>query len=68
MKDQMIMKYIPKTKHEAIRECFRDSDGYWIYLNDGWNADRMDSDCRVIAEDTISQLRYQISGISRLGN
>ena len=66
MIDKRILKYIPKSKHSAIRECFHDEDGYWIFLNEGWNADRMDSECRVIGEDTIQQLRYQIGGIKKV--
>jgi len=61
-----IMKYIPKSKRDAIKEAFKDSDGYWIFLKEGWNADRMDADCRTIHEDTIADLRYQIAGISKV--
>jgi hypothetical protein len=61
-----LMKYIPKSKREAIRDIFHDSDGYWIFLKEGWNADRMDSECRVIHEDFISDLRYQIAGIRKV--
>lgn len=60
-----IMKYVPKTKREAIRDAWRDGDGFWITLNDGWNADRMDTNCRTIHEDTIADLRFQIAGITR---
>ena len=62
--DDRIMRYIPKSKHKAIRACWQDSDGYWITLKEGYNADRTDNNCRTIHEDTISQLRYQIAGIS----
>lgn len=64
--DRTILKYVPKSKREAIADCFRDEDGIWIYLKQGWNADRMDSNCHVIAEDTIAQLRYQIGGIRKV--
>lgn len=64
--DRSILKYIPKSKREGIADCFRDEDGIWIWLNEGWNADRMDSNCRVIAEDTIAQLRHQIGGIRKV--
>lgn len=66
MFDQRIMKYIPKSKAESVADAFIDEDGMWIYLKDGWNADRMDVDCHVIHEDTIKQLRYQIAGIRRI--
>lgn len=61
-----IMKYIPKSKRPAVRDAYRDQDGYWICLNDGWEASRMDYGCHTIHEDTIAQLRYQITGIQRI--
>ena len=62
--DDRILKYVPKSKHKAIRAAWQDSDGYWITLKDGYNAGRMDnSGCHTIHEDTISDLRYQIAGI-----
>lgn len=66
MKDPKIMKYVPKKKADAIRTCYRDDEGYWITLCEGWEASNMDSGCRTIHEDTIQELRYQIAGISRV--
>ena len=66
MKDPMVLKYIPKRKLSAIKSCWHDSDGYWIMLNEEYNADNVDSNCRTIHEDTIKQLRYQIAGIRRV--
>ena len=63
-----IMKYVPKSKKQAIKACWRDSDGYWIILHEGYNADRTDWNCRTIHEDTIPELRYQIAGISKKGS
>ena len=61
-----LMSYIPKSKIEAIRDVYKDEDGYWICLNEGWEASRTDSGCRTIHEDTIKDLRYQIAGIQRV--
>lgn len=63
--DENVMRYVPKSKQHTIKACWKDSDGYWIILKEGWNADYTDSYCRTIHEDTIRQLRYQISGIAR---
>lgn len=63
--DARIMKYVPKSKKEAISQAWVDSDGMWIILKDGWNADRMDQNCRVIHEDTVKWLRWQIAGIRK---
>lgn len=60
-----IMRYVPMYKREAIKTAWTDDDGYWIVLKEGWNADRMDFNCRTIHEDTIKELKYQISGINR---
>ncbi len=61
--DGRIMKYVPKSKQKAISACWKDSDGYWITLKYGYNADRTDWNCHTIHEDTIAELRYQIAGI-----
>lgn len=65
--DSGIMKYVPKSKRDGIAQAWRDSDGYWIMLKDGWNADGMDIDCQTIHEDTIKDLRYQIGFIRKVG-
>jgi len=64
--NQKIMNYIPKSKIEAVSDAYKDEDGYWICLNEGWEASRTDSGCRAIHEDTIKELRYQIAGIQRV--
>lgn len=63
--DNNLLKYVPKSKREAIKAIWRDSDGYWIVVKDEYNADRMDVDCHTIHEDTIKELRYQIGGINK---
>ena len=64
--DNRILKYIPKSKRAAIRDCYKtDYDGYWIILNEGWEASNTDAGCRTISQDTIAELRYQISGIRK---
>lgn len=66
MIDEKIMKYVPESKREGIEEAWRDSTGIWIFLKEGWNADRMDYDCHTIHEENIADLRYQIAGIRKL--
>ena len=60
-----IKSYVPKGKREAVRDAYRDEDGYWICLNEGWEASRTDAGCRTIHEDTIADLKYQIAGIRK---
>ena len=61
-----IMKYVPKSKRRGIKEACKDINGYYkIVLKEGWRAARS-VDERVIQEDTIADLRYQIAGIKML--
>ena len=66
--DKDIMRYIPKSKIEAVEDAFKDDDGMWICLKDGWEAQRMGAGCHTIHEETIKQLRHQIAGIRRADN
>lgn len=77
MTKMAIMKMIPKAKRAAVYDAWEDSDGIWIMLYDGWNADYMDDVCRTIhvggddeADEPIAkimkELKYQISGIRKL--
>lgn len=69
-----ICRMTPKRKQDAIMEIYEDSDGFWIVLNEGWNADGMDFECRTIhcgGDDeteslTLADLKYQISMIRKL--
>ena len=63
--DPKLMKYVPVLKQEAVQEIFRDSDGYWIFLKQDWVASRTDWDAHVIHEETIDELRLQITGIKK---
>ena len=65
--DSRIMKYIPKSKVAAVSDAWYNEDGYWITLREGWNAGRTDAGCRVIHEDNITGIRWQIAGIEREG-
>ena len=72
--DAQIMRMVPKAKKAAIREVYQDEDGIWICLNEGWNADGIDCNCRTIhcgGEDepfsrTLADLKYQIQQIRKL--
>lgn len=53
-------KYVPaKLRFTAVDEATVDPDGYWVYLNEGWN---MDGD-RIIHAHTIADL---VSDIKRI--
>lgn len=77
MTEASIMRMIPKQKKASVYSAWEDSDGIWIMLNEGWNADNMDNICRTIhvggddEEDEprskiLNELKYQISGIRKV--
>ena len=75
MTERRVWNMIPKSKTAAVRDLFIDSDGIWIALNKGWNADGMDypatlihcgDDESVDSPDVIADLKYQISQIRKL--
>lgn len=58
-----LWKYIPERLTDAIDDTAVDSDGYWIYLNDGWNEDGE----RTIHVYNITDLKNAIKGIQKDG-
>jgi hypothetical protein len=53
---------VPKKYHAAIKELYQDDDGYWCILNDGYNADGIDSksECRVANGEDVKEILRQI--------
>lgn len=64
-----ISKYIPKKLYKAgaIQDAFVDSDGYWIWLNDGWYSYDAADDCGMVHEYTIKDLKCAIKQIRYTG-
>ncbi len=64
MKDEAIMKYVPKRLINAVKEAYHDSDGYWIYLANGYEDTHMNS--HVIHGYTIHELREDLRNVERV--
>ena len=60
-----IWQYIPRKLSTAVSHCVVDSDGYWIYLNEGWGAYDKDADCGVIHDYNIPDLKASIKTIGK---
>lgn len=58
-----VFRYIPKKYYVAIDDAFTDSDGYWIYLKNGFAAYDGGEDCGVIHEYNIQDLKDAIKTI-----
>lgn len=64
------MQHVPKTKRNAIQSawieeplCDDHECSYWIQLKEGYHFANYDTGARTVAQDTITDLRYQIEGI-----
>ena len=53
--ETVLRNYVPKKKHDAIKEVSKDMDGYDVVLNEGWLFER--NNTGFIAE-TVKELRY----------
>lgn len=60
-----LWKYIPERLKSAVDECSTDSDGYWVYLENGYVAYDGGEDCWVIHEYTITDLKAAIKTIRK---
>lgn len=58
-----VWDYIPNRKMAAIDDATTDTDGYWIYLNDGWTAYDGGEDCGIIHEYNVKDLKDAIKTI-----
>lgn len=56
-----IWDLIPKKLYEAISDATVDSDGYWIYIAEGYN---MDGD-RIIHSYTVSGIKEDLKRITK---
>lgn len=62
MKD--IKDYIPKQKQKAIKEAWKDEDGYWIKIKKGWYVKNYFAE-HTIHEDTIAEIKKVAKQIRR---
>lgn len=60
-----LWKYIPKKVWSGVADATTDSDGYWIWLEAGWTAYDGGSDCGVIHEYNIKDLREAVKTIRK---
>lgn len=61
-RDGHILAYTSKQKAKGIKEAWKDDKGYWVTLNDGYEASRSDNK-QLIFATCLSELRTQMYGI-----
>ncbi len=61
MKPLSIDKYIPKKYRHCIEDFYKDIDGVWLNLKEGYISTT--TEATSIHEDTINQVRKQLKSI-----
>lgn len=61
MSTQLIEKYVPKKYQNMIQDFYKDMDGYWITLKEGYISESTGTE--TIHEYTLSDLRKQYKTI-----
>ena len=62
-----LWKYIPVKILPAIEDCTVNSDGYWVYLADGWRAYDLAEDCGQIHVYNIADLKEDLKTVRYVG-
>lgn len=62
--DNILVRYVPKAKRSSIYDAWRDSDGYWITLKEGWHVESYSAE-RTIHEYNVAELRSVIKRITK---
>lgn len=64
MTNEFIEKYVPKKHQEAIADVYKDMDGYWITLKEGYIS--TSTETQTIHEYTLAETRKQLKTIEKL--
>ena len=51
-----LLSKIPKKYHEAINSIYKDEDGFWAYIGNGYNVKNYYSE-HTIHEDTLTEFQ-----------
>jgi hypothetical protein len=52
--DEKLLNKVPKKYHPAIKDIYRDEDGYWAYIENGYKIDNYYTE-HTIHEDTLRE-------------
>ena len=60
-----LWQYIPDKLSEAVTDAIVLSDGYWVYLGNGWTAYDGAEDCGMIHVYTIADLKADLKTVRK---
>lgn len=55
-KNMDLLNKIPKIYHEAVTSIYKDEDGYWAYIENGYRVENYFSE-HTIHEDTLMEFK-----------
>ena len=62
-----LWRYIPKKYRNMLQDARIESDGYWIYLENGYRAYDGGEDCAIIHEYNLADLKAALKTIQYYG-
>lgn len=61
-----LMNWIPKRYREAISDAYRDQDGIWVCIKEGWTCDEtVCGSARTIHEDDLKRILECVKTIKK---
>lgn len=61
--DTKLLQYIPKFKQVAVKAIWKDSDGYWVGLQDPWYATSSEIPSSWIHTESIAELKREFRDV-----
>ncbi|MCM5673022.1 hypothetical protein [Staphylococcus hominis] len=61
MDEKLLLKYVPKKYRDCVLDLYKDIDGYWLILKDGYKSTTTDTP--TIHEFTIKELKSALPTI-----
>ena len=55
-RDIDLLNKVPKIYHEAITNIYKDEDGYWAYIENGYKVENYFAE-HIIHEDTLAEFK-----------
>lgn len=61
MENKLVEKYLPKKYHEAVSDFYKDFDGYWLELKNGFIS--TSTGCQTIHELNLADVKKEFKTI-----
>lgn len=60
--DKTLLNKIPKKYHPAIKDIYKDEDGFWAYIENGYKVKNYYTE-HTIHEDTLTEFKRVLASV-----